>query len=610
MCGIAGYLDSSSKTESSVLEKMIDSIFYRGPDSSGRFNSNDRRVGLGIRRLRIIDLTRGDQPIRNEDGTIAVVYNGEIYNYKKLRKDLQKLGHKFTTESDTEVLVHGYEAWGDDFVKKLNGMFSFALWDDEKKRLFLGRDRVGIKPLYYYLKNNLFVFGSEPKAILEHPGYHASVDQSALNIYWYLGFFAGERSVFKGIKKLLPGHTLSVKKGKLKIKKYFDLGDLTLPRSGDLDLLIDRAVKGQLVADVPVGVFLSGGLDSSLIAYYISKYKKLKSFSIGFEEPGYDETEAAEYVAKMLGTKHISGKFTAKDVVPIFEKVVKKIDEPLADASLIPTFKVSELAREHVAVALSGDGGDELFGGYPTHQAHLFAGIFKFLPHKNLLALVDALPENVINLLPTSFKDYSKKELAKILLEGMSFDRDQIRHFYWMRSFFLGDSRLGKSPTGKRLERLANIPEGISVSRIGQIVDFQTYLRDDFLVKTDRASMFNSLEVRVPFLDNDVLAYAFTTDRAHLDFVRTKILLRRLLADALPKIAKKPKKGFGLPLKIWLKGELADFAKSYLANGKLYNYLDKKKIEKIWSDFEAGKNGNAGVIWQTISFSGWLENWL
>lgn len=608
MCGIAGFVDYSSKVNPSVITKMTDEIIYRGPDSSGKFISKDNLCGLGVRRLRIIDLTTGDQPIKNEDGTIVVVYNGEIYNYKSLRKELEKKGHKFRTKTDTEVLIHAYEEYGENFVSKLNGMFAFALWDENKRKLFLGRDRAGIKPLYYFIKGDLIIFGSEPKAILAHPSYKKKIDLKALALYGYLGFLPGEISMYSGIKKLLPGYSLSFTKSQFILTKYFELKVEKELQNTNIDDLLENAVKSQLVADVPVGIFLSGGLDSSLLAYYVSKFKKLKSFSIGFKETGFDESQHAHTVAKKIGTEHYSLEFGAEDVIDIYEKIILKLDEPLADASLIPTYKVSNLARRYVTVALSGDGGDELFGGYPTHQAHLYTKILKYLPISLLSKLLEDMPETLVNLIPTSFKDYPKKHLARIVLSGMKYDEIE-RHLYWMRTFFIGENNLFEKPDLNFLKNNLPLNKDFDRNLIGQIIDFYTYLRDDFLVKTDRASMLNSLEVRVPYLDNEVIKWAFSTYEPHLNFFKTKLQLRKLLADKLPEIAKRPKKGFGIPLKSWLKSDLKDFAYSMLRENSLYNYVDKQKIKNLWKNHQEGYENNSGVIWMLIMLSGWLKRW-
>ena len=619
MCGIAGFVDFNFRTEPSVIKKMTDSIIHRGPDSSGEFVSKGKNAVLGIRRLSIIDLKTGDQPITNEDGSIAVVYNGEIYNYQKLKKDLQKRGHKFKTKTDTEVIVHGYEEWGEGVAQKLNGMFAFAIWDENQQELLIGRDRSGIKPLYYFIAKNLLVFGSEPKTILQHPLYKKNIDKNALLYYFYLGFLPGEISMFDNIKKLLSGHTLSFNESSFNISKYFQLSlsdrycDAKYTNNLDyLDKLLNNSVKSQLVADVPVGVFLSGGLDSSLVSYYASRHKKIKSFSIGFDEPGYDESEHAHYVAKILGTEHYSEQFKPSDVTEIFGKVIEELDEPFSDPSIIPTFKVNMLARRHVKVALSGDGGDELFGGYPTYQAHILNKYLGFLPEpffKVMKRVVDIFPDRLFDLIPLSFKDYPKKKLAKIVLTGVKLPQPE-RHLYFMRSFFLGETPLMKIPDFRQISN--ELPDDYGNSPIlgGQVVDYFTYLRDDFLVKADRASMYNSLEVRVPYLDNELIDFAFTGRHKHADMFKTKIMLRALIKSKLPEIAKRYKKGFGIPFAKWVRGDLKDFSYDMLSNRKLYSYLEKKDIERLWSEHQEEKENNAGVLWQLIVFSGWLNNYL
>jgi asparagine synthase (glutamine-hydrolysing) len=612
MCGIAGYSDFSNTTERHVVDEMISQIVYRGPDSYGTYHDPSNITGLGVRRLKIIDLTTGDQPIHNEDKSLTIVFNGEIYNYKELKGDLIKKGYKFRTESDTEVIVHLYQEYGAKSVEKLNGMFAFAIWDDKKKQLFLARDRAGIKPLYYFRYKQSLVFASELKSILAHPKYKKSIDQGALSLFGYFGYVGGDNSIFAGIKKLLPGHFIIFDGKNISIKKYFELGKEEEIGNATLDELLASVVKLQLNADVPVGVFLSGGLDSSLIAYYVSKYKRLKSFSIGFLEKGYDESPYAKYVSKALGTKHYNETFKANDVISIFSEITKYLDEPLADASLLPTYKVSQLARSHVTVALSGDGGDELFGGYPTYQAHIMSKYLVNLPKPVVdlfITTLNQMPEKLINLAPVSFKDYSKKQLARIVLTGAKLPNPQ-RHFYWMRTFFLGNRNLFSVPSVDLLVSL--VPQLDHVKKhslIGQYIDFYSYMRDDFLVKTDRASMYNSLEVRVPFLDNQIINYAYQEGVDHVTMSKTKIQLRKLLIDTLPDIAKRPKKGFGIPLPEWMRGKLKDFTWSWIDNDKLYNYVDRKEIKNLWDEHQKGQVNNAGSLWQLVVFSGWLKNW-
>lgn len=604
MCGIAGYVDFSSKTGPSVIKKMTDVIAYRGPDSAGKFVSKNNTGVLGIRRLRIIDLATGDQPIKNEDGSVVVVFNGEIYGYQHLRSELLRKGHKLRTKSDTEVLVHLYEEYGEEMVKMLNGMFAFAIWDEKKQKLLIARDRSGIKPLYYAYFNGIFAFGSEPKTILLHPKFSKKINSRSVSTYLYFGYLPGDSSMYEGVYKLLPGHYQTVTKTTRKITKYFSL-DFTTDVS-DLDSLLDRAVTDQLVADVPVGVFLSGGLDSSLICHYITKHKrKMKSFSISFDESSFDESQYANAVAKKLGTEHYSDTFTTKDVVDIFSTISKNMDEPLADGSLLPTFKVSQLARKYVTVALSGDGGDELFGGYPTHQAHIIADRLRFLPDSYFDVGI-----RLLQLLPTSFENYPIKHLGTTFLEGIKKEPTE-RQLYWMRTFFLTNKFLVNKPSLKSIKKALPSNQKLDSVKQAQLTDFFTYMIDDFLIKTDRASMFNSLEVRVPYLDNSVVNYAFAQkSSAHVDLFETKKLLRKLARKYLPQdVANRPKKGFGIPMGKWLREDLKSFGRAVLANDKLYAYVDKKVVDDLWSQHQLQKQNNSGVLWLLISFSGWLTNW-
>lgn len=607
MCGIAGFVDFAGNTKPETLTSMIGEIVHRGPDSKGLFYSANGDAALGVRRLSIIDLVTGDQPIQNEDGSITVVYNGEIYNYKKLREDLIKKGHKFRTKSDTETLVHAYEEYGEEMAKKLNGMFAFAIWDEKKQKLFMARDRAGIKPMYFYKSADLLAFGSEVKTILKNPAYNKKISLEALNYYCYLGYVPADFSLFSGVHKLLPGHTLSFTRSTFRIDKYFELSFKNIPHNKSLDSLLEGAVIKQLHADVPVGVFLSGGLDSSLVSYYITQNrKKMKSFSISFEDPDFDESKFATSVSKKLHTQHYEERFSVSEVPTLFSEISAKLDEPLADASLLPTYKVSKLAGRYVKVALSGDGGDELFGGYPTYQAHIISDTLKHIPK----AILDS-GIFLLDLFPNSFGNYPRKDLAKIVIKAMKMSPFE-RQIYMMRTFFLGDTSLRNKPAFGEIEKL--LPKNtlnLKPSLKAQAIDFYTYLRDDFLVKTDRASMYNSLEVRVPFLDNALIDYAYSVNAKHVDLLKTKKQLRELALKKLgsSEIAKRPKKGFGIPVAKWLKGELKDFGYSMLLNKKLNNYISRKKINKIWQEHQKTENNFGGTIWLLIVLSGWLDNW-
>lgn len=610
MCGIAGYVDLSSEVHPNTIREMIDEIAYRGPDSSGVFLNKNKTVALGVRRLSIIDLKTGDQPIKNEDGSVVVIFNGEIYNYRELRTDLIKRNHRFKTQSDTEVLVHGYEEWGENFVKKLNGMFAFAIWDEREKRLLLARDRAGIKPLYYCRLGNELIFGSEVKTILKYfkvvKNLNLNLDLDSLSLYCYFGYLPGNNSMFKDTKKLLQGHIVSFSKSGMEIKKYFQIEKAIEKENGkDLEKLIENSVARELHADVPVGVLLSGGIDSSLISYYISKIKKLKSFSIGFEERDYDESKYASYVAKKLGIDYYSEIFKAEDVIKIFKEIFPMLDEPLADASLLPTYKVCKLARKYVKVVLSGDGGDELFAGYPNYQGQILSEYLKFLPQSILNAtipLIDLIPN------PYKWKGYDKKEVYANFILGAKKDVLE-RELFWLKVFFLGKNLVYQKPNLKLIRKILPSINRLEVTRKAQIIDFYTSLPEKYFVKVDRASMYNSLEVRVPYLDNEIIDFAFSTRKKHVSLFRTKILLRQLAEKYFPDISSRPKKGFGIPLEKWLRGDLKDFSYSMLKNQRLYGLIEKKKIVEIWNNHQNMKENNAGIIWMLVVLSGWLNNY-
>lgn len=610
MCGIVGFVDFSSRTSQAreVLGQMRDQITYRGPDSSGSYF--DEQASLGIRRLSIIDLVTGDQPISNEDGTIVVVFNGEIYNFQDLRKDLVREGHRFKTNTDTEVLVHLYEKYGEDMAKYLNGMFAFVIWDKKRRKLFLARDRAGIKPLYYFRKGNLLVFGSEVKTILKHPKVRTGVNLESLHFYFYQGYMPRQDSMFSGIYKLLPGHWLSFSKAGLELKKFFELPQADLRDGGSvehLDNLIESAVVGQSIADVPLGVFLSGGTDSSLVSYYLSRRtKKLKSFSMSFKEKSFDESRYAARVASFLGTEHYSDFFDAKDVLENFSQICQRMDEPFFDPSIFPTFKVSKFARRYVKVVLSGDGGDELFGGYPTYRGHLWAEKLKVLPD---FLIRTGLP--VLEFLPATYVNYALRDVAGSFLMGLLKPTSIARHLFWMSVFpYGGGEAFLKRSILRGIEKDLNLNSVGEVVRRMQRLDFYTYLADDMLVKVDRASMFNSLEVRVPFLDNDIIDFAFSISNPHVDYFNTKKIFRKVLKGKLPEeIVNRKKKGFGIPVAKWLCGELRDFAYERLQNKKLYDFFEKRKAFRLWEDHQARRQNNYKSLWMLVMFSGWLENW-
>lgn len=610
MCGITGIVDfKKAHIPKKILSGMNSQIIHRGPDSDGFYFSD--HVGLAARRLSIIDLVTGDQPIFNEDKSVAIVFNGEIYNYQSLHTELVKTGHKFKTKSDTETLVHAYEEYGPEMLKKLNGMFAFAIWDKKKNKLFIGRDHAGIKPLYYFAGPSQLIFGSEIKTILSFPGVPRSLNSDSFDQYSYFGYIPGSESIFSDIHKLPAGHYLTFDAHGLQIKKYYDLYDLSPSGTGNLDALFDNALRLQSIADVPLGVLLSGGLDSSLIAYYLTRQKhNVKSFSISFSEASFDESKYAKEVASLLGTTHHEETFSSQKMLDIFSKVTEKMDEPLADPSLFPTYAVSNLARKHVKVALSGDGGDELFAGYPTYQGHFLANLVPRLPSSVIVPLVHSLRQ-----FSTSTGNYPTLD---VLLNGISgLDKGQVeRHLGWMSNQSVGLTKLGKSPA------FLQIPfDPKHMLRSILKLDFQTYLEGDLLVKSDRASMLNSLELRVPFLDLDIINYAYTTNTPHADFFTTKKQLRRLLSQKLPSsvldrgskfmgVKLFRKKGFGIPLFQWQIGDLRPLVEDHLSNPDLKDYYDMQQVRSLWSQTLSRQANHSKLIWMVVMFSAWHRHWL
>ena len=615
MCGIAGVISFDSQIEKGTVDLMLSKVKHRGPDQKGIYE--EKNIAMGIQRLSIIDLSTGDQPIENEDDTVAVVFNGEIYNYRDLSEQLKKKRHIFKTKSDTEVLVHLYEEYGQQMSKYLNGMFAFAIWDKIKQNLFLSRDPVGIKPLYFYQIGKTLIFASEIKSILSHPKVKKGINLDALKSYSFLGYIPDNASIFENINKLLPGHSLTFSKKGKSITNFFTIKSNKFSSNENIDNVLEKAVVSQAVADVPLGVLLSGGIDSSLVAYYLVNAfsKRINSFSIAFEEKSFDESYYAKIVASFLHTKHHEEVFKSKDVINLFDEILQKMDEPFADPSLFPTYKLCQLAKKYVKVALSGDGGDELFGGYPTYQGHLLAGKLEWLLPKNITSAAIKL----MNVFGVSFENYPKAETLKRFLQGLH-KNDLEKHFEWMSLQGVSNNLLNKDLFKIKSDHIdqklfKNLAETISKTTKNiplkfQLLDFYTYLTDDLLVKVDRASMFNSLEVRVPLLDLAVLDNAFRSGNTHVSIFETKKILRSLVKKRFPKeVANRNKKGFGIPLSKWIFDDLSDFCLDYLNNKNLYNFFDREAVLDLWKNHKARRQNNAKLIWMLVMFSGWLNKW-
>jgi asparagine synthase (glutamine-hydrolysing) len=514
MCGILGIIQGyrEQSADKRVARAMAAAMVHRGPDDEGFYYRG--AIVLGMRRLSIIDLPGGHQPISNEDGTIWVVFNGEIYNFAMLRQDLEARGHHFRTDSDTEVIVHLYEEFGDGLLEHLNGMFAFALWDERQERLLVARDRMGEKPLYYTeLPDGTFVFASELKSLLQHPRVERRVDLRALRKYLSYEFVPSPYSIIEGVKKLPPAHKLVWQRSGWRTERYWNLsyGGTKLKigateAAEEVRVRLGEAVRQRLVADVPLGILLSGGVDSSAIASLACEVgtNKIKTFSIGFEEKSFDESSHARDVARYLGTEHHERRFTEREMLDVVPEIPRLLDEPLGDASLIPTFLLSRFTRGEVTVALGGDGGDELFAGYPTYSAHQLVGTYNLLPR----ALRRGVIERGVASLPVSIENLSFDYKARRFVKGAGMPAG-MRHTVWMGSFDPEQQGLLLSPDVMRAapdddvyeEVLKFESEGQDDETLVESMmrlDATHYLSEGVLVKVDRASMAASLEVRAP----------------------------------------------------------------------------------------------------------------
>jgi asparagine synthase (glutamine-hydrolysing) len=619
MCGICGIAmaERGAVPDLDAVRKMNGRLVHRGPDSDGLFHENG--VALAARRLSIIDLEHGDQPISNEDGSVVVVQNGEIYNYRELRRELEGRGHRFATASDTEVLVHLYEEHGDGFVERLRGMFALALWDSRRGRLLLARDRFGIKPLYYRATGGTLSFASELKAMLEQPGFSRAIDPRAISAYLAFNSIPAPLTVFAEARKLQPGGMLAWSEGELVESRYARPGPVSAgrarrgPAGGLADQLRETlrdSVRAHLVADVPVGVLLSGGVDSAGLAALAAGERGagVKTFSVGFEESSFDELDRARLVARRYGTDHHEI-VLRPDAVDLLPKLAEAFDEPFGDSSALPTYLVSELAASQVKVALSGEGGDELFGGYYTYVADLLAprlGRFAALA----APLVEALPSSDSK---ASFDYKAKRFVRAARLPPLE------RHHAWKEIFaaqgraaLLGAGEPGWDPVDLYRERYAETAGAEPLARL-QDVDLGIYLVDDLLVKADRSSMAHSLELRVPFLDNEVAAFALgLATPLKVRGLAKKRLLRRALAPLLPReILHGRKQGFSIPVAAWLRGPLQGYARELLSTPTLSRQgcFDPAAVTRLLDSHCAGREDLSRQLWGLMAFTLWFDRY-
>ena len=624
MCGICGVAGGDPARGRELVGRMCGSMVHRGPDDEGVIQAGG--VTLGMRRLSIIDLAGGHQPMHNEDSTVWVVQNGEIYNHLELREELSAAGHLFATQSDTEVLVHGYEQWGEQMVERLNGQFACAVLDQRARQVFLARDRMGIKPLHYAIDGDRFVFASELKALLQDPALRRGVDPVALDEYLAYEFVPSPRSIVRGISKLRPGHTLawSLAEGRPRVRRYWapQLNIDGSRRERDLDeecaelrAVLRESVRKELISDVPLGVFLSGGIDSSAVTAMMTQLGgDVKSFSVGFAERSFDEAGHARAVARHLGTDHHELMLEPRMLLDLVPRLPVLLDEPLGDASIIPTYLLSAFTRQHVKVALGGDGGDELFAGYPTLQAHRLAGYYLRAPR----AVRRGLVEPVVRRLPVSRGNLSFDYRAKRFVSGAGYPVAE-RHQRWMGSFSSEERMavLSREVRGSlaALNGDSAVEDYGSLDPLNQVlmIDMRMYLENDILVKLDRASMMASLEGRVPLLNNDFVAYATGLPLSlKLRGLRSKFLLKRALRGILPeRILNRPKKGFGIPVAEWFRGPLREQMLSVLSPERIGSegFFDPAAVGGLVGEHLAGRRDNRKQLWTLFAFELWYQGY-
>ena len=623
MCGIAGF---SGTPNPSLLEQMTEALFHRGPDDVGYYS--DEGVNLGMRRLSVIDIEGGHQPVHNEDETVWLIFNGEIYNFKELRETLIQKGHRFYTNTDSEVIVHLYEEYKEDCVHHLRGMFAFALWDKTEQQLLIARDRLGIKPLYYAFSNGKLRFASEIKSLLKDRKIEKEIDPKSLLSFLTFLYIPSPRTIFKGISKLSPGHRMVLRKGKFAIDSYWDLSfpspSKPLSESEYCEMtrqILTESVSTHLVSDVPLGVFLSGGLDSSTIVALMSNLSSgpIKTFSIGFgeEAQSYNELEYARRIAKHFGTDH--HEYTLQpDIIDILPKLVWHLDEPFADSSMIPTYLVSKAAREHVTVALTGIGGDEIFGGYPRYLGARLGVGYEKMPEWIRVTIARA-----VSLLPESTQSRNLSGWAKRFVRGGLLP-DRERYLSWI-SFANEEVLRGLLTESLRQElETADIwahhrfvyENNNAQDLMDKILylDVKTYLADDLLMMGDKMSMANSLELRVPFCDHKLVEYAASVpSKIKYSGQNLKSLLKKSVKDLLPReIIQRKKQGFMVPVAQWFQKELKGFTLDLLSreNIRKRGFFEADYVHELLDQHFTGKQNLTDQIFALVTLEIWCRIYL
>ncbi|MCM8595412.1 XrtA/PEP-CTERM system amidotransferase [Accumulibacter sp.] len=627
MCGITGILDTRGHRDidRAVLVRMNESQYHRGPDEGGLHV--EAGLGLGHRRLSIIDLSTGQQPLYNEDGSVCVVFNGEIYNYQELIPELLALGHVFHTRSDTEVIVHAWEAWGAECVKRFRGMFAFALWDGHRETLFLARDRLGVKPLYYaFLPDGMFLFGSELKSLLAHGGLERAIDPLAVEEYFALGYVAEPRTIFRQARKLPPGHTLTLRRGQPSPEpsQYWDVrfttdNDCSLAEAcAQLDERLRESIRLRMISDVPLGAFLSGGVDSSAVVALMAglSAEPVNTCSIAFDVPAFNESTFAQKVADSYRTNHHCD-VVASDDFDLIDTLARLYDEPYADSSAIPTYRVCQLARRHVTVALSGDGGDETFGGYRRYRLHL-------MEERLRSAIPYGLRRRVFGFLGRLYPkaDWAPRVFrAKTTFEGMG--RNSVEAYFHSMSILRGPMR-----TALFSERFRREIDGYSAEDVFrfhaaradtddplaliQYLDLNTYLVGDINTKVDRASMAHSLEVREPLMDHELVEWmARLPSSLKVRGQEGKFLLKRAMEKRLPvDILYRPKMGFAVPLARWFRGPLRERVRQSVLGPRLAEtgWFSPGYLRRLVDTHQSGAYDHSAALWTVLMFESFLRN--
>jgi asparagine synthase (glutamine-hydrolysing) len=627
MCGITGIFDTRGGSEISraVLQRMNDSQLHRGPDEGSLHI--EPGVGLGHRRLSIIDIATGQQPLFNEDGSVVVVFNGEIYNYQQLIPELQALGHVFHTKSDTEVIVHAWESWGANCVKRFRGMFAFALWDRNQQTFFMARDRLGVKPMYYaLLDDGTLLFGSELKSVLAHGGLRRDIDPLAVEEYFALGYVAEPRTIFKQATKLSPAHTLTIRRGQpipqpvayWDVKFTLDNPISETDAQAELVARLQESVRLRMIAEVPLGAFLSGGVDSSAVVAMMAGLSKdpVNTCSIGFDDPAFNESAFAQLVADRYHTNHRL-EVVKSDDFDLIDTLARLYDEPYADSSAIPTYRVCQLARKHVTVALSGDGGDESFGGYRRYKLHLMEERMRAaLP----LGLRRPLFGTLGKLYPkadwaprvfrakTTFEALARNSV-EAYFHSMSLIRDADRSQLYSSAF---RAELGGFNAREVFTRHAANAETDDPLALIQYIDTHTYLVGDINTKVDRASMAHSLEVREPLMDHELVEWLGTLPSSlKMRGSESKYLLKKAMEPQLPNdVLYRPKMGFAVPLARWFRGPLRERVRNSLLKGQLADsgMFDQATIQRLIEQHESGSRDHSTPLWTLLMYDAFLRN--